>query len=98
MTRLPVFVPAQVHIEFTEGQDKITVEGAPEEVQEAKRALEETIADLMARMDFAEIEIDQKFHKHIIGKNGVNSELSRGACMNSASISGELVLVRVFPS
>ena len=78
MTRLPACVPAQVHIEFTEGQDKITVEGAPEEVQEAKRALEETIADLMARMDFAEIEIDQKFHKHIIGKNGVNSELSLG--------------------
>lgn len=26
------------------------------------------------RMDYAEIEIDQKFHKHIIGKNGVNSK------------------------
>lgn len=26
------------------------------------------------RMDYAEIVVDQKFHKHIIGKNGVNSE------------------------
>ncbi|KAK7093511.1 hypothetical protein V1264_007247 [Littorina saxatilis] len=62
----------KVHIEFTEGQDKITVEGPPEEVAAAKRALEEIIADLKKRMDFAEIQIDQKFHKHIIGKGGVN--------------------------
>ena len=25
-------------------------------------------------MDFAEIEIDQRFHKHIIGKGGANSK------------------------
>lgn len=25
-------------------------------------------------MDFAEIEVDQKFHKHIIGKSGANSK------------------------
>ncbi|KAK7477919.1 hypothetical protein BaRGS_00030828, partial [Batillaria attramentaria] len=62
----------KVHIEFTEGQDKITVEGPPEEVQEAVHALENIIADLKKRMDYAEIEVDQKFHKHIIGKNGVN--------------------------
>lgn len=62
----------KVHIEFTEGQDKITVEGPPEEVQQAVHALETTIDDLKSRMDFAEIEVDQKFHKHIIGKNGVN--------------------------
>lgn len=27
-----------------------------------------------SRMDYAEIEIDQRFHKHIIGKGGANSE------------------------
>ncbi|XP_025081209.1 vigilin-like [Pomacea canaliculata] len=62
----------KVHIEFTEGQDKITVEGPPEEVQEAVHALEQIISDLKMRMDYAEIVVDQKFHKHIIGKNGVN--------------------------
>ena len=25
-------------------------------------------------MAFAEIEVDQRFHKHIIGKNGANSK------------------------
>ncbi|KAL8583524.1 hypothetical protein ACOMHN_054840 [Nucella lapillus] len=62
----------KVHIEFTEGQDKITVEGSPEEVQEAITALQDVVKDLKARMDYAEIEVDPKFHKHIIGKNGVN--------------------------
>lgn len=62
----------KVHIEFTEGQDKITVEGSPEEVQEAITALQEIVRDLRTRMDYAEIEVDPKFHKHIIGKNGVN--------------------------
>ena len=28
----------------------------------------------MARMDYAEIKVDQKFHKHIIGKSGANSK------------------------
>jgi hypothetical protein len=28
-------------------------------------------------MDYAEIEVDQKFHKHIIGKGGVNSKWTK---------------------
>jgi transcription antitermination factor NusA-like protein len=64
----------KVHIEFTEGQDKISLEGAPEEVQAAIADLKAVIDDLKARMDYAEIEVDQKFHKHIIGKGGVNSK------------------------
>lgn len=61
-----------VHIEFTEGQDKITVEGPPEEVNKAVEKLNSTVKDLRERMDFAEIQVDQKFHKHIIGKSGSN--------------------------
>lgn len=61
-----------VHIEFTEGQEKITVEGPPEEVRKAVQNLNTFVKDLMARMDFAEIKVDQKFHKHIIGKSGAN--------------------------
>lgn len=61
-----------VHINFTEGQDKITVEGPPEEVNRAKDKLNAIVFDLKNRMDFAEIQVDQKFHKHIIGKSGAN--------------------------
>ncbi|CAH1773087.1 unnamed protein product [Owenia fusiformis] len=62
----------KVHIEFTEGDAKIIVEGPPEQVEEARKALEEITKDLLTRMDFAEIEIDQKYHRHIIGKGGAN--------------------------
>jgi len=61
-----------VHIEFTEGQDKITVEGPPEEVSKASEKLKAIVADLKRRMDFAEIQVDQRYHKHIIGKGGSN--------------------------
>ncbi|KAH3827192.1 hypothetical protein DPMN_129122, partial [Dreissena polymorpha] len=62
----------KVHIEFTEGENKIKVEGPPEEVDQAVKALQEHVRELQSRMDFAEIEIDQRFHKHIIGKGGAN--------------------------
>ncbi|CAH1240049.1 HDLBP [Branchiostoma lanceolatum] len=62
----------KVHIEFTDGQDKITLEGPPEEVEQARRALEEITRDLQSRMDFAELTVEQKYHRHIIGKNGAN--------------------------
>ena len=63
-----------VHIEFTEGQEKIIVEGPPEQVEQAQNKLEEITKDLLARMAFAEIEINQKYHRHIIGKQGSNGE------------------------
>jgi transcription antitermination factor NusA-like protein len=61
-----------VHVEFAEGSDKITLEGPPEQVEEARRALEEISQDLQSRLDFAIVKIDPKFHKHIIGKGGAN--------------------------
>ena len=61
----------QVHIEFTDGKDKIVVEGPPEEVNCARQALEERTKDLLSRMAFAEIEVDQKYHRHIIGKGEI---------------------------
>ncbi|ESO99461.1 hypothetical protein LOTGIDRAFT_231082 [Lottia gigantea] len=62
----------KVHIEFVENQDKITIEGPPEEVDDAVKALNQYVDDLKSRMTFAEITVDQKFHKHIIGKAGSN--------------------------
>ena len=67
-----LFFLIQVHVEFEEGRDKITLEGPPEQVEEARRALEEISRDLQSRLDFAVVKIDPKFHKHIIGKGGAN--------------------------
>jgi transcription antitermination factor NusA-like protein len=62
----------KVHIEFTDGEDKIRVEGPPSEVAKAKAELEEITKDLLAKMAFAEIDVDQKYHRHIIGRAGAN--------------------------
>uniref|UniRef100_UPI00398E5B1B vigilin-like isoform X1 n=1 Tax=Pristiophorus japonicus TaxID=55135 RepID=UPI00398E5B1B len=62
----------KVHIEFTDGDEKITLEGPTEEVEDAQRQIQDIINDLLSRMDYTEITIEQKFHRHLIGKNGTN--------------------------
>nr|XP_054769281.1 vigilin-like [Lytechinus pictus] len=62
----------KVHVEFQEGRDVIVIEGPPEEVEKARSALEEISRDLQNRLSFVDINIDPKFHKHIIGKAGAN--------------------------
>ncbi|KAH0623971.1 hypothetical protein JD844_007202 [Phrynosoma platyrhinos] len=62
----------KVHIEFTEGEDKITLEGPTEDVNMAQEQIESMVKDLINRMDYAEINIDHKFHRHLIGKSGAN--------------------------
>uniref|UniRef100_UPI00358DE364 vigilin isoform X2 n=1 Tax=Myxine glutinosa TaxID=7769 RepID=UPI00358DE364 len=62
----------KVHIEFTDGEDNIMVEGPTEEVHQAQAQLEEIVKDLCRCMDYNEIQIEQKFHRHLIGKNGAN--------------------------
>ena len=42
----------KVHIEFTEGQDKITVEGPPEEVKKAVQNLNTFVKDLVSNIDY----------------------------------------------
>uniref|UniRef100_A0A8C3G5H4 Vigilin n=1 Tax=Cyclopterus lumpus TaxID=8103 RepID=A0A8C3G5H4_CYCLU len=61
-----------VHIEFTEGEDKITLEGPTKDVQMVQGQIEIIVTDLVNRMDFTEISVDPKFHRHLIGKGGVN--------------------------
>lgn len=60
----------RVHIELVESCDKIKVEGPPEEVDKAKEALEIQARDLVKNMATVEINVDAKYHKHIIGKGG----------------------------
>lgn len=62
----------KVHVQFTGDQDKITVEGPPEEVERVRVALEELTKDILGRVEHAEIEVEPKYHKHIIGKSGAN--------------------------
>jgi ribosomal protein S3 len=60
----------KVHVEFMDGADKIKVEGPPEEVEKAREQLAAQAAELVGRMSFAELSVDAKYHKHIIGKGG----------------------------
>ncbi|XP_025787599.1 vigilin isoform X2 [Puma concolor] len=62
----------KVHIEFTEGEDKITLEGPTEDVNVAQEQIEAMVKDLITRMDYVEINVDHKFHRHLIGKSGAN--------------------------
>lgn len=62
----------KVHVEFNSDLDKIILEGPPEQVQLAKESFETFTEDLMATMDFAEIHVEQKYHRHIIGKGGAS--------------------------
>ncbi|XP_070687678.1 high density lipoprotein binding protein a isoform X3 [Pempheris klunzingeri] len=62
----------KVHIEFTEGEDKITLEGPTKDVQMVQSQIEAIVTDLVSRMDYTEIIVDPKFHRHLIGKGGVN--------------------------
>jgi len=62
----------KVHVEMEEKADKIIVEGPQAEVDKVMLALESTVKDLLDRLTFAEIVVDPKYHKHIIGKGGSN--------------------------
>merc|ERR1739844_703734 len=60
----------QVHIEFLEAGDVIKIEGPPSDSEKAKEILEAEANGLITKMDFVEIDVDAKYHKHIIGKGG----------------------------
>ena len=59
-----------VHIHY-EG-DKIELEGAPNDVETVRRTLEAEAKELSSSLAIQEMKIDEKFMKHIIGKNGAN--------------------------
>uniref|UniRef100_A0AAZ3PBF8 Vigilin n=1 Tax=Oncorhynchus tshawytscha TaxID=74940 RepID=A0AAZ3PBF8_ONCTS len=62
----------KVHIEFTDGEERISLEGPTEEVEQAQVQIQDIIRDLLVRMDYTDVNIDQRFHRHLIGKNGAN--------------------------
>lgn len=48
------------------------MEGPTEDVNVAQEQIEGMVKDLINRMDYVEINIDHKFHRHLIGKSGAN--------------------------
>ncbi|PNF18399.1 Vigilin [Cryptotermes secundus] len=62
----------KVHVEFTDKEDRIKIEGPPEEVERAQASLEDMARDLISKLTFVEMTVDPKYYKHIIGKNGAN--------------------------
>ena len=50
--------------------DVIKIEGPPSDAEKAKEILESQANELVTKMDFVEIDVDVKYHKHIIGKGG----------------------------
>lgn len=62
----------KVHVEFTDKEDRIKIEGPPEEVEKAQASLEAMARDLISKLTFVEMTVDPKFYKHIIGKSGAN--------------------------
>ncbi|XP_066966353.1 vigilin [Macrobrachium rosenbergii] len=62
----------KVHVEFTDKQGGIRLEGPPEEVEEAREKLETMIAEMKSKLTYDQITVDPKFYKHIIGKSGSN--------------------------
>jgi len=59
----------KVHIVFND-DDSIKVDGPPDEVEKAKTELETQAGVLIKTMAFADVKVDAKYHKHIIGKGG----------------------------
>ncbi|XP_043578078.1 vigilin [Bombus pyrosoma] len=62
----------KVNVEFTGKEDKIKIEGPPEEVEKAQNELQVMASDLISKLTFTELNVDPRFYKHIIGKNGCN--------------------------
>lgn len=62
----------KVHVEFTEKENKIKIEGPPDEVEKAQAELEKEVKELLSTHTFEELKVDPKYYKHIIGKNGAN--------------------------
>ncbi|XP_044754266.1 vigilin [Coccinella septempunctata] len=61
----------KIHVEFT-AEDKIRIQGPPEEVEKVQEQLDAMAKDLVKKMTYVEKHVDTKLFKHIIGKNGTN--------------------------
>ncbi|KOB67862.1 Vigilin [Operophtera brumata] len=63
---------ATVHVDITHSEDKVKIDGPPEEVERAQLELDSFVKNLLATLIYVELAVDPKFYKHIIGKGGAN--------------------------
>ncbi|XP_026745631.1 vigilin-like [Trichoplusia ni] len=63
---------SKVHVDITHSEDKVKIDGPPEEVERAQVELDDFVKNLLATLTYVELSVDPKFFKHIIGKNGTN--------------------------
>jgi len=59
----------KVHIVFLD-DNTIKIDGPPEEVEKAKAEIQSQVSTLVNNTAFADVKVDAKYHKHIIGKGG----------------------------
>ena len=69
----------------------IKIEGPPTDADKAHEILESQAKDLMSTMNFVEINVDAKYHKHIIGKGG-----STGKYLSSSTKSHWCKILNLF--
>ncbi|KAH0551211.1 vigilin [Cotesia glomerata] len=60
----------KVNVDFAENDNKIKIEGPPEEVEKVREQVEAHAQDLINKLTFVELKVDPRYFKHIIGKNG----------------------------
>ncbi|XP_045484905.1 vigilin [Pieris rapae] len=63
---------SKVHVDITHSEDKVKIDGPPEEVERAQVELDAFVKNLLATLTYVELTVDPKFFKHIIGKSGAN--------------------------
>jgi transcription antitermination factor NusA-like protein len=62
----------RVHIEFSDDSEEIKLEGPPEDAEHAEKIIQDLVTDLINNVKCVELNIDPKFHRHIVGKSGAN--------------------------
>merc|ERR1719462_545129 len=88
----------KVQVEFIEDKDKILISGPPVEVASAESLLSSSLMELKNTMSYADIEVDPKWHRHIIGKNGSNIgriKTDTGTSINIPSDTTKSAVIRI---
>lgn len=62
----------KVNVSFVTNEDKIKMHGPVAEVDKAKEVIGEVIREIKSKIVIEEIKVNSRYHRFIIGKNGVN--------------------------
>ncbi|VVC87406.1 unnamed protein product [Leptidea sinapis] len=62
----------KIHVDITHSEDKVKIDGPPEEVERVTVELDDFVKNLLATITYVDLTVDSKYFKHIIGKSGAN--------------------------